>query len=143
MYGKSCWRARPCSPATISIQISFFFEIQTVIKSLSLMLGTSNFAILVFSICSFHRFLGKLWSRDPSCKGPIKAVVIDKFPNGFLLVTRKSSFTPSLSDAFFSQRILLDEENQELYFPTPPQLSSLTSMHFFRKQKQTIIINSV
>ena len=70
-------------------------------------------------------------------------LVIDKFPKGFLLVTRKSSFTPSLSDAFFSQRILLDEENQELYFPTPPQLSSLTSMHFFRKQKQTIIINSV
>ena len=60
-----------------------FFEIQTIIKSHSLMLGTSNFAILVFSICSFHfwhslsyspqykRFLGKLWSRDPSCKGPI------------------------------------------------------------------------
>ena len=31
-----------------------FFEIQTTIKSHSLMLGTSNFAILVFSICSFH-----------------------------------------------------------------------------------------
>ena len=60
-----------------------FFEIQTIIKSHSLMLGTSNFSILVFSICSFHfwhslsyspynkRFLGKLWSCDPSCKGPI------------------------------------------------------------------------
>ena len=83
MYGKSCWRARPCSPPTISIQFLFFFEIQTIIKSHSLMLGTSNFAILVFSICSFHfwhslsyspqykRLLGKLWSRDPSCKGPI------------------------------------------------------------------------
>ena len=32
----------------------FFFEIQTTIKSHSLMLGTSNFAILVFSICAFH-----------------------------------------------------------------------------------------
>ena len=31
-----------------------FFEIQTIIKPHSLMLGTSNFAILVFSICSFH-----------------------------------------------------------------------------------------
>ena len=31
-----------------------FLEIQTIIKSHSLMLGTSNFAILVFSICSFH-----------------------------------------------------------------------------------------
>ena len=31
-----------------------FFEIQTIIKSHSLMLGTSNFAILVFTICSFH-----------------------------------------------------------------------------------------
>ena len=60
-----------------------FFKIQTVIKSHSLMLGTSNFATLVFSICSFHfwhclsyspkykRFLGKLSSRDPSCKEPI------------------------------------------------------------------------
>ena len=63
-----------------------FFKIQTVIKSHFLMLGTSNFAIFVFSICSFHfwhslsyspqykRFLGKLWSRDPSCKGPIVLV---------------------------------------------------------------------
>ena len=62
---------------------SYFLEIQIIIKSHSLMLGTSNFAILVFSICSFHfwhslsyspqykRLLGKLWSRDPSCKGPI------------------------------------------------------------------------
>ena len=33
---------------------SYFFEIQTIIKSHSLMLGTSNFAILVLSICSFH-----------------------------------------------------------------------------------------
>ena len=60
-----------------------FFEIQTTIKSHSLMLETSNFAILVFSIGSFDfwhslsyspyykRFLGKLWSRDPSYKGPI------------------------------------------------------------------------
>ena len=31
-----------------------FFEIHTTIKSHSLMLGTSNFAILVFAICSFH-----------------------------------------------------------------------------------------
>ena len=62
------------------------FLIQTTIKSHSLMLGTSNFAILVFSICSFHFwhslsyspqykiFLGKLWSRDPSCKGPIQSL---------------------------------------------------------------------
>ena len=43
------------SPATISIQIFlFFFEIQTIIKSHSLMLGPSNFAMLLFSICSFH-----------------------------------------------------------------------------------------
>ena len=65
-----------------------FFEIQTIIKSHSLMLGTSNFAILVFSICSFHFwhslsyipwykiFLGKLRSRDPSCKGPITITYI-------------------------------------------------------------------
>ena len=33
---------------------SYFLKIQTIIKSHSLMLGTSNFAILVFSICSFH-----------------------------------------------------------------------------------------
>ena len=32
----------------------FFFEIQTIIKSHSLMLGTSNFAILMFSTCFFH-----------------------------------------------------------------------------------------
>ena len=31
-----------------------FFQIQTTIKSHSFMLGTSNVAILVFSICSFH-----------------------------------------------------------------------------------------
>ena len=46
------------------------------------MSGTSNLAILVFSICSFHFWhslshsplknnLGKLLSSDPSCKGPI------------------------------------------------------------------------
>ena len=36
------------------INLLIFFEIQTIIKSHSLMLGTSNFGILVFSICSFH-----------------------------------------------------------------------------------------
>ena len=38
----------------LSSKSSYFFEIQTTIKSHSSMLGTSNFAILVFSICSFH-----------------------------------------------------------------------------------------
>ena len=40
LYGKCCWRARPCSPATFLIQIFLFFKkIQTVIISHSLMMG--------------------------------------------------------------------------------------------------------
>ena len=56
-----------------------FPKVQTDVPTYSLMLGTSNFAIFVFSICSFHfcislsyRFLGKLWSRDPGCQGFIE-----------------------------------------------------------------------
>ena len=49
----------------------------------SLMEGASNFGTLVFSICSLHFlhsisynpkykiFGANIWSRDPSCKGPI------------------------------------------------------------------------
>ena len=63
---------------------SNFPKIQAVVLTYSLMPGASNLAILVFSMRSFHfwhslsyspeyeNFLGKIWSRDPSCKGPIE-----------------------------------------------------------------------
>ena len=47
--GNCCWRARPCSPAAFSMQI------QTGIKSHSLMPGALKLAILMFSTC-FLRF---------------------------------------------------------------------------------------
>ena len=39
LYRKCCWRARPCSPATFSIQIflDFLKLVKTIIKSHSLM----------------------------------------------------------------------------------------------------------
>ena len=44
MFGKSCWRARPCSPTTISRCTLNFRKVHTDVQTYSLMLGTSNFA---------------------------------------------------------------------------------------------------
>ena len=51
--GKSCWKARPCSPATFSSQIIrklvHFLKIETVIYLLFNMPGASNMAILILN----------------------------------------------------------------------------------------------
>ena len=55
MYRKSCWKARPCSPATFFIQILLiFWKFKLLYKQYSVRPRGPNLAILVFSICSFH-----------------------------------------------------------------------------------------
>ena len=57
LYGKSCWKARPCSPATFSIQILLIFRMfKLLYKHVLCNPMGPNLAIFVFSICPFHHW---------------------------------------------------------------------------------------
>ena len=72
IYGKCCWRARSCSPATFSIaNLVSFIEIQIIIKSHSLMPGASNLAIfdvfnMLFPFLAFLKFAAHNFMKSRS-----------------------------------------------------------------------------
>ena len=98
MYGNSCWRARPYSPATtyfFHTNLLNFCKIQTVIKSHFLMPGASNFAVLMFSTCLCH--FTKSRSRDClAAKGPFYKNKLSNCPFSLTDASHKLKFHMSV-----------------------------------------------